>query len=213
MIIFSKVLKDIRKKEDLTQKELAITLSVSRSAVAQIENSNNNPSRDLMLKLLNLFDLNDDDRKQIEVIANGIEPISILDKVPVGLLKEKENTSYGNIHVWDTYSKILKNKQNILCLCILLKENKYEFSVEERVKLLEIEKAVFYLQQVVFGIVRFREHVFNNFLPALSTSNELIEDFTNALLPYYSKSHRDFRDLFYPREYKDDNTDQPFSVK
>jgi transcriptional regulator with XRE-family HTH domain len=135
MVNFSKVLKDLRKKEELSQKDLSIILSVSRSAVAQIENSNNNPSRDLMLKLLNWFDLNDDVRKQIEITANGIEARSELDKVAVDFSRDDENTNYDNTHVWDTYAKLLKNKQNILSLCILLKQNKYEFSVDERNKL------------------------------------------------------------------------------
>jgi hypothetical protein len=66
------------------------------------------------------------------------------------------------------------------------------------------------LHQVVFGRIRFREHVFKNFIADLRTSYDLIEDFTNALLPYYSNNYRDFRDLFYPRDYKDDETDQSF---
>ena len=51
------ILKEIRKKHDLTQVELAIRLGVSRSTVAQVELGNNSLSLELAKKLSNEFNI------------------------------------------------------------------------------------------------------------------------------------------------------------
>ena len=53
MTNIANIFKSIRKELGLTQTEFALSLNVSRSAIAQIESSNNNPSNDLVKRLIN----------------------------------------------------------------------------------------------------------------------------------------------------------------
>lgn len=66
----------MRRSENLTQGELANKLSISRSAIAQIESSNNNPSRNLILNLLEVFVIAADLRKELTDYVNGNKGIS-----------------------------------------------------------------------------------------------------------------------------------------
>jgi transcriptional regulator with XRE-family HTH domain len=192
---FSEIFKKLRGIEKLTQMELADKLSLSRSAIAQIENGNNNPSTDVIIRMLKVFDLPDDLKKDLDEHVSGNRSISEEEKDDSYIPDGEENISYNKEQLWDTYVNLVKNKKNILCLCILLKENKYEFSVDERNKLLKIETAISYLGNLVFGRIRFREYIFKKVISDLRTSNELIEDFTNTLLPSYSNTITDFKDI------------------
>jgi transcriptional regulator with XRE-family HTH domain len=192
---FSEIFKKLRGIEKLTQMELADKLSLSRSAIAQIENGNNNPSTDVIIRMLKVFDLPDDLKKDLDEHVSGNRSISEEEKDDSYIPDGEENISYNKEQLWDTYVNLVKNKKNILCLCILLKENKYEFSVDERNKLLKIETAISYLGNLVFGRIRFREYIFKKVISDLRTSNELIEDFTNTLLPFYSNTITDFKDI------------------
>jgi transcriptional regulator with XRE-family HTH domain len=192
---FSEIFKKLRRIEKLTQMELADKLSLSRSAIAQIENGNNNPSTDVIIRMLKVFDLPDDLKKDLDEHVSGNRSISEEEKDDSYIPDGEENISYNKEQLWDTYVNLVKNKKNILCLCILLKENKYEFSVDERNKLLKIETAISYLGNLVFGRIRFREYIFKKVISDLRTSNELIEDFTNTLLPSYSNTITDFKDI------------------
>ena len=53
MTNIANIFKSIRKELGLTQTEFALSLNVSRSAIAQIESSNNNPSNELVKRLIN----------------------------------------------------------------------------------------------------------------------------------------------------------------
>jgi transcriptional regulator with XRE-family HTH domain len=192
---FSEIFKKLRGIEKLTQMEFADKLSLSRSAIAQIENGNNNPSTDVIIRMLKVFDLPDDLKKDLDEHVSGNRSISEEEKDDSYIPDGEENISYNKEQLWDTYVNLVKNKKNILCLCILLKENKYEFSVDERNKLLKIETAISYLGNLVFGRIRFREYIFKKVISDLRTSNELIEDFTNTLLPSYSNTITDFKDI------------------
>jgi transcriptional regulator with XRE-family HTH domain len=132
---FSEIFKKLRRIEKLTQMELADKLSLSRSAIAQIENGNNNPSTDVIIRMLKVFDLPDDLKKDLDEHVSGNRSISEEEKDDSYIPDGEENISYNKEQLWDTYVNLVKNKKNILCLCILLKENKYEFSVDERNKL------------------------------------------------------------------------------
>jgi hypothetical protein len=89
------------------------------------------------------------------------------------------------------------NKKIILLQCILLKEtHNYEFTSDERKKLSRIEVSISYLSQLALGRLQFREHVFQNFCSELLMSDELIEEFSNALLFNYRNSKR-FQRLVY----------------
>lgn len=53
MTNIANIFKSIRKELGLTQTEFALSLNISRSAIAQIESSNNNPSNELVKRLIN----------------------------------------------------------------------------------------------------------------------------------------------------------------
>lgn len=202
MIDFKLVFKTIRKNNNLTQIDFADKLSVSRSAIAQIESSNNNPSKELVLKLLEVFDVSDELRKDLEMFARSGKTV-VREDITTEL-------AYTKGDVWGNYVKLVENKKNILCLCIFLKEvYNYDFTVEEKNELTRVEFAIGYLDNFVLGRIQFREHVFKKVIADLKASSDLIEYFSNKILPNYSKSIRNFEDLYNPKTYTDDDLNFP----
>lgn len=202
---FSLIFKSLRKSERLTQLEFADKLSVSRSAIAQIESDNNKPSKDLILKILEVFTVSNDLKREFERFIYGDKAASVkLDDVAYN-----ENIYYHEGDVWNSYLSLVKNKKIILCLCILLKEvNGIEINEDTQNKLYRIDKSISYSSNFAHGRIQFRERLFKKVISDLKTSTELIEDFTNMLLPEYSNRIRDFIDLFIPNKYEEDEEDE-----
>lgn len=202
---FSLIFKGLRKAERMTQIEFADKLSVSRSAIAQIENKNNKPSKDLILKLLDVFDVSSNLKKEFERFVYGDKAASVkLDDISYD-----ENIYYHEGDVWNSYLNLVKNKKVILCLCILLKEaNDYEISEEMQNKLFRIDKSIAYSSNFAYGRIQFREKLFKKVINDVTTSGELIEEITNILLPKYSKRIHDFKDLFIPKQYEEEEEDE-----
>jgi transcriptional regulator with XRE-family HTH domain len=203
---FSLIFKDLRREKKITQLDFANKLSVSRSAIAQIESSNNNPSRDLVLKLLEVFDVSSNLRQELERYIKGDKGMS-KEEVNYGdLSKNDKDIVYNKGDVWSSYAKLVENKKNILCLCIFLKEvHSYEFNEEEKSELRKVEFAIGYLDNYILGRVQVHDRLFKRVLADLQDSNDLIEYFSNKILPHYSTRIRDFEDLYIPKEYEDLN--------
>jgi len=208
---FSLIFKDLRRSKKLTQIDFAKKLAISRSTIAQIESSHAKPSREVILRILESFDVSEDLRVKFEEYANGNKPAFIENaNSPEPLINERI-PEYNKEIAWETYIKLVANKKIIMCQCILLKEtHNYEFTSDERNKLTNIETGISYLSQLVLGRLKFRDYVFKNFQSVLYMSDELIEEFSNALLFNYKNRIRDFKDLFYTTEYKDDEFDITF---
>lgn len=202
---FSLIFKSLRKSEGITQMEFADKLSVSRSAIAQIEANHNNPSKDLIVKILEVFTVSSDLKKVFERFIYGDKAASI----KLVDISYDENVNYHEGDVWNSYLNLVKNKKVILCLCILLKEvNGYEISEEIQNKLFRIDKSIAYSSNFAFGRIQFREKLFKKVISDLATSSELIDEFTNLLLPKYSKRIQDFKDLFIPNQYEEEDEDE-----
>jgi transcriptional regulator with XRE-family HTH domain len=74
---FSLIFEDLRKQRKLTQIDFAKKLSISRSSVAQIESSNSKPSREVILRILEGFDISEDLKKKFEEYAGGNKSVLI----------------------------------------------------------------------------------------------------------------------------------------
>lgn len=208
---YSLIFKDLRSKERLTQNDFANKLNVSRSAIAQIESSNNNPSRDLILRFLEVFELADDLRNEINESINGFKAVSIEGKNTVDLSRNDKKSIYSQDNLFDTYRKLIINKKIILCLCVLLKEqNPNKLTENHRIRLNKIENSINLLNNFIVARKRYLEKAFTVAVSDLNDSNNLIDEFTNVLLPHYSNRIRDFRDLFDDKEYNDDDVDSSF---
>lgn len=208
---FSLIFKDLRRLKKLTQIDFAKKLAISRSTIAQIESSHTKPSREVILRILEVFDVSEDLRVKFEEYANGNKSALIENSNNPVLAINDRIPEYNKEVVWKTYMKLVTNKKIILCQCVLLKENyNYEFTTEERNKLIRIETSISYLSQLALGHLQFREHVFKNFQSELTMSDELIEEFSNYLLFKLKGTIRNFKDLFSPAEYKDDEFDTSF---
>lgn len=101
MTNIANIFKSIRKELGLTQTEFALSLNVSRSAIAQIESSNNNPSNDLVKRLINTH-------KEI--------PQSLISKLKSELefipsIEKNENNSEPNSKSSDTKELLNSAKQ------------------------------------------------------------------------------------------------------
>lgn len=208
---FPLIFKNLRREKKLTQINFAKKLAISRSTIAQIESSNVKPSREVILRILEGFDISDDLKVKFEEYANGNKSAFIENVNNSEPIINERIPEYNKDIVWEAYIKLVANKKIIMCQCILLKQaHNYEFASEVRNKLKNIETAISYLSQLVFGRLKFRDYVFKNFQSVLYMSDELIEEFSNALLFNYKNRIRDFEDLFYPTEYKDDEFDITF---
>lgn len=60
MSVFAEKLKELRKEKDLTQKEIANKLGVSRVAYTNWENGNREPNIERLVKLADYFDVSID---------------------------------------------------------------------------------------------------------------------------------------------------------
>jgi transcriptional regulator with XRE-family HTH domain len=208
---YSLIFKDLRRKEKLTQLDFANKLNVSRSAIAQIESSNNNPSRDLILRFLEVFEVADDLRNEINESITGFKTVSKEGENTVDLSRNDKKSIYSQDNLFDTYRKLIKNKKIILCLCVLLKEhNKQKLIENERSRLNKIENSINLLNNYIFARKRYLENAFTVAVSDLNDSYNLIDEFTTVVLPHYSNRIRDFRDLFDPKEYNDDDVDNSF---
>ena len=120
---YSLIFKDLRRKEKLTQNDFANKLNVSRSAIAQIESANNNPSRDLILKIVEMFDVPEDLKNEINESINVPKAVTKESKNAVDLLQNNRKSIYSQHNLHETYFELIKNKKIILCLCVLLMEH------------------------------------------------------------------------------------------
>lgn len=205
---FSLIFKEIRKTEMLTQFDFASKLNISRSTVAQIEISNNKPSRKLIFRLLDVFDVPEDFKKELEMYTKRTKPIINEDNENGDLSSSDNNNENTEDLLWKTYGELVKNKKNLLCLCILLKKlHCYEFSREEQEKFYSIEIAIEYLHNFVFATIRYNETRYKKARAALKLSIELIEEYSTRILPYYSSSVQVFQDLTVPKEYNINDND------
>lgn len=60
MVVFGSILKDLRLKAGMTQKELAEKLGVTKSVISYYELSERTPSPEILLELSNLFHVTTD---------------------------------------------------------------------------------------------------------------------------------------------------------
>lgn len=79
MVVFGTILKELRIKSGMTQKELAAKLGVTKSVVSYYELAERTPSPEILLKLANIFHVSTDfllGREKIErdsVDLSGLE--------------------------------------------------------------------------------------------------------------------------------------------
>jgi transcriptional regulator with XRE-family HTH domain len=201
---FSLIFKDLRRAKKLTQIDFAKKLAVSRSTIAQIETSINKPSRETILRILEIFDVPDNLRRQLEEYADGNVSLHVEGKDVTDV--NDRIPDYSKETVWETYGRLATNKKIILCLGILLKETQsYEFTADEKSRLLRIDTAISYMESLAFGRIQFRERLFNKVNADLKASDEFIDEFSNLVLPNYKNRIRDFKDLFYSNTYENED--------
>lgn len=203
---YALIFKDLRRKEKLTQNDFANKLNVSRSAIAQIESANNNPSRDLILKVVEMFDLSEDLKREINEAVNGFKAVTNESENAVDLLLDNKKSIYSKENLMKTYGSLIKNKKIILCLCILATEHsEIELTESHRKRLQKIEMSISLLTNYIFARKSYLDKAHTATVSDLIDSYELINEITDLILPHYSNRIRDFRDLFDPKEYKDED--------
>ena len=208
---YSLIFKDLRRKEKLTQNDFANKLNVSRSAIAQIESANNNPSRDLILRILEVFEVADDLRNEINESISGFKAVTEEVENAVDLSQNNRKSIYSKESRVETYDKLIKNKKIILCLCILIEEHdEIELTESIRKRLNKIETSISLLTNYVHARKSYLDKAFTETVSDLMDSYKLIDEITFLILPHYSNRIRDFKDLFHAKEYKDEDEDISF---
>lgn len=138
MTNIANIFKSIRKELGLTQTEFALSLNVSRSAIAQIESSNNNPSNELVKRLINTH-------KEI--------PQSLISKLKSELefipnIEKNESYSEPNSKSNDTKELLNSAKQfqklmfSIEYVLSILNTHNYDFKQEEVEILKELDELI-----------------------------------------------------------------------
>ncbi len=87
MVEFGKILRSLRIKAGLTQKQLAEKMGVTSSVVSYYELSERNPSPEILVKLSHIFHVTTDYLLGIEREKNDSLDIKGLSKEEVGLLE------------------------------------------------------------------------------------------------------------------------------
>lgn len=209
---FSRLFKDIRRKENLTQIQFSEKLKVSRSAIAQIESSKNNPSRDLTLNILDKFDLPIEIKQQLKEHA-GIEDDGSIKLKGVLFNRDELDTNKKEAH--EMWVKIGQNKEVLLSLCFSLKEI-YDIKPTDK-ELEELKKTEEVFQYLLKILIPYESSKYVNiddkFLiktnNALEKSYRLINYYNFKLSSLYSNKVRFFDDVIEYKDYKELSEDFP----
>lgn len=210
---FARLFKDIRRSENLTQSQFSEKLNISRSAIAQIESSKNNPSRDLTLNILDKFSLSNEIREKLESHA-GIKEDKVVNLT--GVLFNYNELDNSKKKVYEMWIELGKNKDILMSLCFALKEiYSIKFSSEEIEKLKKIEEVIQYLFKILIpyensSYVNIDSEFLIKTNNVLQNSNQYIKEYTFKLSNLYSNKIRFFEDLNEYKNYKDISEDFPF---
>ena len=98
MVVFGTVLKELRLKSGMTQKELAVKLGVTKSVVSYYELAERTPSPEVLVKLAKIFNVSTDYLLGIENKSRQFMDIS-------GLLDE-------DIKLLEYTANVLRQKNN-----------------------------------------------------------------------------------------------------
>lgn len=203
---FSILFKDIRRHGKLTQDQFANKLNVSRSAIAQIESSKNNPSRDLMLNILEKIDMPIDLKQKLEEKI-GIKEGRVVELK--GTIFNADELDINKKEAYEIWTKLLTNRDVLLSLCFALKEiGGVVFTNEEIDKLNKVDEATQYLFKILIPYKNVNYiNVDKEFLyktqKILEESNKYIREYTFKLSEIYENRFRVFDDLKEYKNYKD----------
>lgn len=210
---FAILFKDIRRKENLTQNQFADKLNVSRSAIAQIESSKNNPSRDLMLNILEKFNLSSDLRKDLEE-KTGVKNGKVV--AMEGVIFNADELDNNKKKAYEMWGELGKNKDVLLSLCFALKElDNVIFTDEEIEKLSKVDEVIQYLFKILIpyensNYINIDEEFLFKTHSVLENSNKYIREYTFKLSNLYKNKLRAFEDLIEYKNYKDRSEEFPF---
>ncbi len=99
MVDFGSLLKDLRLKSGLTQKQLADKIGITKSVISYYELQERQPSPDVIIKLANVFHVSADyllgiddvDKKSLDVSGLTDEDISVLQNLIILLRKKSKH--------------------------------------------------------------------------------------------------------------------------
>lgn len=99
MVDFGSLLKDLRLKSGLTQKQLADKIGITKSVISYYELQERQPSPDVIIKLANVFHvsadyllgINDVNKKTLDVSGLTDEDINVLQNLITILRKKSEH--------------------------------------------------------------------------------------------------------------------------
>lgn len=99
MVDFGSLLKDLRLKSGLTQKQLADKIGITKAVISYYELQERQPSPDVIIKLANVFHvsadyllgINDVDKKSLDVSGLTDEDINVIQNLIILLRKKNGN--------------------------------------------------------------------------------------------------------------------------
>lgn len=210
---FAILFKDIRRKENLTQSQFADKLKVSRSAIAQIESSKNNPSRDLTLNILDKFNLPHETKKVLEEHA-GVKNNKVTHLK--GVVFSYDELDDNKKKAYEMWNELGRNKDVLMSLCFALKEiYKITFTDEEIKKLNKVNEVFSYLFKI---LIPYDSSIYVNIdVEFLIKTNGVLEDSKRYIREYnlklsslYNNKVRVFDDLIEYKNYEDSLDEFPF---
>jgi transcriptional regulator with XRE-family HTH domain len=139
MTNIANIFKSIRKELGLTQTEFALSLDVSRSAIAQIETSNNNPSNDLVKRLINTH--KEIPHSLISKLKSQLEFMPDLENSEKNT-EPKQSKSNNTKELLNGVKQFQKTMTSIEFVLTILKTRFYEFKEEEVEILKELDELV-----------------------------------------------------------------------
>lgn len=133
------IFKSIRKELGLTQTEFALSLNVSRSAIAQIETSNNNPSNELVKRLINTH--KEIPNSLISKLKSELEFIPDLENNEKST-ETKYHKSNDTKELLNSLKQFRKTMDSIEYILSILKTHIYDFKEEEVQVLKELDELI-----------------------------------------------------------------------
>lgn len=192
------IIKEIRRRNNLTQVEFAKKIGVSRSAVALIETGVNNISQELFQKIQNNFTLT---TQELEVLEN----VGVNMGFNVGVSNNTSNNNDNFYHdVLDkesdfliaSYEELNNIEEYLQVICkTLFIHTSYEFTEEEVEKLNKLKEISGLVFDLMFDKVSYtKEHV-KLIKSSIALSKELLEVYITELKYTMSGSVTNYEQL------------------
>lgn len=192
------IIKDIRKRNNLTQIAFAKKIGVSRSAIALIETGINNISQELFQKIKTNFTLTND---EIEIFENAGVNVGVKTKTS-NIINNNSTESYIGITESESdfliasYEELTNIEDYLQVICsTLFAHTHYEFAIQEAEQLNKLQEMRYLMLDLMFDKKKYTKEHFKLIKSSIALGKELLDGYITELKYTLGGSVSDYKNL------------------